>query len=127
MDFSSRLMLKATILLVLISLRCIFLGVESATLSLSTDKESLISFKSKISPEPPNPLSSWDLNTYPCNWTGVVCNKSGLRVIGLNLSGFGLKDQSALILAISPSSIPSNSKITDSMECFPLKLVNFFV
>ncbi|XP_042960358.1 probable LRR receptor-like serine/threonine-protein kinase At3g47570 isoform X2 [Carya illinoinensis] len=91
MGFSSRLMLQATILFVLICFKCIFLGVESATLSLSTDKEALISFKSKISLELPNALSSWDQNTSPCNWTGVVCNKSGLRVISLDLSGYGLK------------------------------------
>ncbi|KAG6674543.1 hypothetical protein I3842_15G047700, partial [Carya illinoinensis] len=84
-------MLQANILFVLIYFKCIFLGVESATLGLSTDKEALISFKSKISMEPPNALSSWDQNTSPCNWTAVVCNKSGLRVISLDLSGYGLK------------------------------------
>ncbi|KAF5468154.1 hypothetical protein F2P56_012330 [Juglans regia] len=91
MGFSSRLMLQATILFVLICFKCIFLGVESATLSLSTDKEALISFKSKINLVPRNALSSWDPNTSPCNWTGVVCNKSSLRVISLDLSGYGLK------------------------------------
>ncbi|KAB1220289.1 hypothetical protein CJ030_MR3G019035 [Morella rubra] len=84
MAVPSHLMLKATILFVLI------FGVESDIRSIVSDKEALISFKSRISLEPPNPLSSWDPNTSPCNWTGVVCNKPGQRVIGLDLSGSGL-------------------------------------
>ncbi|KAK7857929.1 lrr receptor-like serine/threonine-protein kinase efr [Quercus suber] len=89
----SHLILQSTLLIVLILCKCIFLDVESqsATLSIVTDKEALISFKSRII-EPFNPLSSWDQkNSSPCNWTGVVCNKSGQRVVGLDLSGFGLK------------------------------------
>ncbi|XP_050265889.1 probable LRR receptor-like serine/threonine-protein kinase At3g47570 [Quercus robur] len=89
----SHLILQSTLLFVLIFCKCIFLEVESqsATLSIVTDKEALISFKSRII-EPFNPLSSWDQkNSPPCNWTGVVCNKSGQRVVGLDLSGFGLK------------------------------------
>uniref|UniRef100_A0A2N9IYH2 non-specific serine/threonine protein kinase n=1 Tax=Fagus sylvatica TaxID=28930 RepID=A0A2N9IYH2_FAGSY len=86
------LMPQSTLLFVLIFCKCIFLAVESATLSIVTDKESLISFKSRISLEPPNPLSSWDQkNSSPCNWTGVVCNNPGQRVVGLDLSGFGLE------------------------------------
>jgi hypothetical protein len=38
---------------------------KSATLSIFRDKEALISFKSGISLEPPDPLSSWDQKTHP--------------------------------------------------------------
>jgi Leucine-rich repeat (LRR) protein/predicted Ser/Thr protein kinase len=86
------LKLQSTLLFVLIFCKCIFLGVEPATLSIVTDKEALLSFKSRISLDPPNPLSSWDQkNSSPCNWTGVVCNNPGQRVVGLDLSGFALK------------------------------------
>ena len=90
----SHLMLQSTLLFVLIFCNCIFLGVESqsGTLSIVTDKEALISFKSGLSLEAPNLLSSWDQNnSSPCNWTGVVCNMPGQRVVGLDLSSFALK------------------------------------
>ncbi|KAG6674545.1 hypothetical protein I3842_15G047800 [Carya illinoinensis] len=98
MSFLSHLMPQATLLFVPATylIICMFLGVESATLSLVTDKEALISFKSVISEDPSNHLSSWDKDTSPCNWTGVVCNKSGQRVVGLDLSG------SRLVGSISP-------------------------
>ncbi|OMO78850.1 hypothetical protein CCACVL1_14080 [Corchorus capsularis] len=63
---------------------------QSAPLSIATDKEALISFKSLMSLQSTNPLSSWDQNLSPCNWTGVLCDSPGNRVIALNLSGFGL-------------------------------------
>ncbi|KAG8390934.1 hypothetical protein BUALT_Bualt01G0135200 [Buddleja alternifolia] len=63
--------------------------IESTPLSLDTDKEALISFKSQIYTEfASNPLSSWDKNMSPCNWTGVSCN--GKRVVAVDLSGFGI-------------------------------------
>ncbi|XP_057973940.1 putative receptor-like protein kinase At3g47110 [Malania oleifera] len=68
------------------------LSLESATLSIATDKEALISFKSLLTVEPPfpNPLSSWDPTSSPCNWTGILCSPFNRRVIALNLSGSGL-------------------------------------
>ncbi|XP_010520745.1 PREDICTED: putative receptor-like protein kinase At3g47110 [Tarenaya hassleriana] len=63
--------------------------IESASLSLVTDREALISFRSKLSVDSPNPFSSWDKNTSPCDWTGVSCGTRNLRVISLNLSGLG--------------------------------------
>ncbi|KZV54548.1 Serine-threonine protein kinase, plant-type [Dorcoceras hygrometricum] len=64
----------------------------SSPLSLITDKEALISFKSSVvlEPERQNPLSTWEQNLSPCNWSGVSCNKLGQRVIGLQLSGLGM-------------------------------------
>ncbi|XP_007226289.2 probable LRR receptor-like serine/threonine-protein kinase At3g47570 [Prunus persica] len=66
---------------------CIFVSVEAAITSIATDKAALISFKSGVSLPP----SYWDQNSSPCtNWTGVVCNKLGNRVVALHLSGLGL-------------------------------------
>uniref|UniRef100_A0A175YM57 non-specific serine/threonine protein kinase n=1 Tax=Daucus carota subsp. sativus TaxID=79200 RepID=A0A175YM57_DAUCS len=61
--------------------------------NIVTDKEALISFKSKLdSAESRTSLSSWNnQNSSPCNWTGVSCNGFGQRVISLNLSGFGIE------------------------------------
>lgn len=62
--------------------------VGSASLSIETDKQALISIKSGFTNlKPSNPLSSWDnSNSFPCNWTRVTCNKDGNRVVGLDLS-----------------------------------------
>ncbi|XP_031283270.1 LRR receptor-like serine/threonine-protein kinase EFR [Pistacia vera] len=80
-------------LVALLHLKCLLLPVESASPSLITDKEALISFKSQLKElEPPTLLSSWsNSNSSPCNWTGVTCNEFRQRVIALNLSGFGLE------------------------------------
>ncbi|EXB66163.1 LRR receptor-like serine/threonine-protein kinase EFR [Morus notabilis] len=64
---------------------------EPATLNITTDKEALISFMSSLSSESsPNPISTWAKTESPCNWTGVLCDKQGQRVVGLDLSGLGL-------------------------------------
>ncbi|XP_039000494.1 putative receptor-like protein kinase At3g47110 [Hibiscus syriacus] len=71
---------------------CLLLSIESEISRLVTDKEALLSFKSQIRTSAPlNPLSQWELNLSPCNWTGVVCNRRSTRVIALNLSGFHLE------------------------------------
>ncbi|XP_012841014.1 PREDICTED: putative receptor-like protein kinase At3g47110 [Erythranthe guttata] len=56
-------------------------------LSITTDKEALLSLKSQFLVEiPNNPLSTWDQqNLSPCNWSGVSCTEQ--RVTGLDLSG----------------------------------------
>ncbi|KAH9619389.1 hypothetical protein KSS87_014662 [Heliosperma pusillum] len=66
--------------------------VQSITVDIASDKEALISFRSQLAlGDPSNPLSSWDqTSSSPCNWTGVECDKLGLRVIGLNLSSLQL-------------------------------------
>ncbi|CAK9145166.1 unnamed protein product [Ilex paraguariensis] len=88
MNFPYLSALKLVILAVILSSQNVFLGAESAT--LSTDREALLSFKSLISMEPPNALSTWDPNSSPCNWTGVVCNKLRQRVVELDLSDMGI-------------------------------------
>ncbi|KAM3303000.1 putative receptor-like protein kinase [Capsicum chacoense] len=68
-----------------------YFTAASISLSLVTDKEALISFKSQINMESPHPLSRWDIDSSPCNWTGVVCDEHLQRVTGLDLSGLGLE------------------------------------
>ncbi|XP_062078148.1 putative receptor-like protein kinase At3g47110 [Humulus lupulus] len=90
---SCNILLHFSFLTILICLNSIFPGVKPATLTISTDKEALISVKSTLSFDhtTPNPLSTWDqTSSSPCNWTGVVCNKLGQSVVGLDLSGLGL-------------------------------------
>ncbi|GAY46677.1 hypothetical protein CUMW_098910 [Citrus unshiu] len=89
------LMHLATLAVLLHIIKWLSLGVDSASLSIVTDREALISFKSQISLESSSssPLSSWNISqsSSPCSWPGVTCNNFGQRVIGLNLSGFGIE------------------------------------
>ncbi|KAG5543546.1 hypothetical protein RHGRI_016323 [Rhododendron griersonianum] len=90
--FLSNTILQIAILVVLIiTSKCLVHGVETPRLSIITDKEALISFKSGIDPETLGPLLTWDQTLSPCNWTGVWCNKVGARVVELDLAGLGLK------------------------------------
>ncbi|XP_058735781.1 putative receptor-like protein kinase At3g47110 [Vicia villosa] len=86
------------ILIVPFDFNNLLIGVSSTTLSITTDKEALISLMSQLSTTndtsssstSSHPLSSWSHNSSPCNWTGVLCDKHSRRVISLDLSGFGL-------------------------------------
>ncbi|CDY26403.1 BnaA02g23670D [Brassica napus] len=71
--------------------------VSSASFSLNTDREALLSFESQMSQNPQSLSFSWDPNTSPCNWTGVTCDTRIRRVASINLSGHGLSG------SISPS------------------------
>ncbi|KAL6317004.1 hypothetical protein AAG906_026713 [Vitis piasezkii] len=85
------LILHYAVFSILLSSLSSFRTVCSASLSVNTDKEALLSFKYHLSSESSETLSSWNVNnSSPCNWTGVLCNDSRDRVIGLDLSGFGL-------------------------------------
>ncbi|KAK8649033.1 hypothetical protein V6N13_129771 [Hibiscus sabdariffa] len=89
---SSSSSLKFALVLFILYFKCLFLSIESQTSSLVTDKEALLSFKSQITTSGPlNPLSQWEPNLSPCNWTGVVCNGRRTRVVALNLSGLHLQ------------------------------------
>eukprot|EP00257_Ricinus_communis_P020571 XP_015579831.1 probable LRR receptor-like serine/threonine-protein kinase At3g47570 [Ricinus communis] len=79
----SQLIQTLLLIIILVSFKC-----KSATLSIETDKEALIAFKSSL--ESPSSLSSWNQNSSPCNWTRVSCNRYGHRVVGLNLSRLDL-------------------------------------
>ncbi|XP_023742546.1 putative receptor-like protein kinase At3g47110 [Lactuca sativa] len=59
----------------------------SATLSIETDKQALISIKSQTITQPPEALATWDpASSSPCNWTRVLCDDRNRRVVGLDLS-----------------------------------------
>ncbi|KAG5244888.1 LRR receptor serine/threonine-protein kinase [Salix suchowensis] len=65
--------------------------MKAAALSLYTDKEALLSFKSQVTIDPSNTLSSWSSTSSPCNWTRVSCSQVHQRVTGLDLSGLRLR------------------------------------
>jgi len=92
MALSSELLVHFGLLLILLHLQLhhLFIGVSAATLSITTDTEALISFKSQLRNDTLNTLSSWNQNSSPCNWTGVQCDRLGQRVTALELSGLGL-------------------------------------
>ncbi|GER37800.1 leucine-rich receptor-like protein kinase family protein [Striga asiatica] len=63
-------------------------------LAATTDKNSLVKFKTSITSDPYRLLAtkwSTDTNSSVCQWIGVSCSaKHNNRVTGLNISGFGL-------------------------------------
>nr|XP_043618237.1 probable LRR receptor-like serine/threonine-protein kinase At3g47570 [Erigeron canadensis] len=65
----------------------------SVTLSIDTDKQALLSIKSQTITQPPDALASWDQNSFPCNWTRVLCGDRGQRVVGLDLSRLQITGQ----------------------------------
>lgn len=92
--FSQQLVHFALLIIILtLNFHNLLVGVSSTTLSITTDREALISLKSQLSndSDTSHPLSSWShQNSSPCNWTGVLCDKHGQRVTGLDLSSLGL-------------------------------------
>ncbi|XVF08140.1 hypothetical protein REPUB_Repub06bG0200200 [Reevesia pubescens] len=56
----------------------------------NTDQETLLAFKSQISHDPLGVLKTWHLSSSFCNWTGVTCNVTKQRVIGIDLENLGL-------------------------------------
>ncbi|XP_038716535.1 probable LRR receptor-like serine/threonine-protein kinase At3g47570 [Tripterygium wilfordii] len=62
---------------------------EVEGLNATTDMESLLWFKLKIS-DPQNALSGWTQNSSHCTWYGVSCFTNNERVQSLNLTGLGL-------------------------------------
>ncbi|KAJ7555944.1 hypothetical protein O6H91_05G061900 [Diphasiastrum complanatum] len=68
-----------------------FAAVKStlAMASLQMDAEVLLDFKTNVSGQA---LQDWDPSTAanPCGWTGVTCNLTLQRVVGLDLSRTGL-------------------------------------
>ena len=62
-----------------------------AILNITTDQSSLLVLKQHITHDPNNILAkNWSSDAPVCNWIGVTCDSSHLRVIALNLSGMGL-------------------------------------
>lgn len=68
-------------------------SVEGAKATLLSDVEALIAFRnSSIESDPKGVLGNWDLGSASnvCSWKGVICSQQGERVVGLDLSGYGL-------------------------------------
>ena len=54
------------------------------------DYQALLTFKTKITKDPGNVLSSWNDSLYFCQWEGVTCSRKHRRVTVLNLLSRGL-------------------------------------
>ncbi|KAI3932169.1 hypothetical protein MKW92_021643 [Papaver armeniacum] len=52
--------------------------------------QALISVKTSISDDPENSLSTWNISTKHCTWTGVSCDSTHHRVISLDISNYNL-------------------------------------
>ena len=92
MSFHSNPIFGLALILALITFcKCMIRsGVESAYLTIDTDREALISFQLRVtSLKLPNPLSTWDHNnSSPCNWTGVVCSKYGRHTVNFDFINY---------------------------------------
>ncbi|KAK6943520.1 Leucine-rich repeat-containing N-terminal, plant-type [Dillenia turbinata] len=56
------------------------------TFGNESDYLALLDFKNKITNDPLGIMSSWNTSLNFCNWTGVICNLTNQRVIGLILN-----------------------------------------
>ncbi|CAN6546266.1 unnamed protein product [Malus baccata var. baccata] len=65
----------------------------TAQTNISTDQAALLAFKAHITNDPRNILTTnWSTtNSNICNWVGITCGVSHLRVTTLNLSYMGLR------------------------------------
>ncbi|CAI8608355.1 unnamed protein product [Vicia faba] len=60
--------------------------------NISTDKSSLLAFKSLITSDPHGMLANnWSTSSSVCNWVGVTCDNKHNRVHSLNLGSMGLR------------------------------------
>ncbi|CAF1774654.1 unnamed protein product [Brassica oleracea] len=72
--------------------RCtlMLLDAYGFTFTDETDRKALLDFKSQVSEDKQDVLSSWN-NSFPlCNWRGVTCGLKHKRVTGLDLGGWQL-------------------------------------
>ncbi|PWA73892.1 leucine-rich repeat protein [Artemisia annua] len=70
--------------------------LTSSTVSVSyggneTDYHALLSFKSMITHDPYNVLTSWNHSFHFCDWSGISCGKRHKRVTALRLKSHGLE------------------------------------
>ncbi|MQL77300.1 hypothetical protein Taro_009718 [Colocasia esculenta] len=83
-------------LLVLAHLRCLPAeapgpGVSVDAKGSAGDRTALLGFMAGVTGDPQNALGDWDSFGLPhCNWTGVLCDRKGGRVVQLDLSGRSL-------------------------------------
>ena len=64
---------------------CMSSCLKSATFANETDQLALLDFKSRISQDPLQLMSSWNESIHFCNWLGVTCSPSSKRVMVLDL------------------------------------------
>ncbi|XP_044507769.1 probable LRR receptor-like serine/threonine-protein kinase At3g47570 isoform X2 [Mangifera indica] len=65
--------------------------VHAVVTDISTDKQSLLALKARISHDPSNLLASnWSTSSSVCHWMGITCGARHLRVTALNISHLGL-------------------------------------
>ncbi|GKG10424.1 kinase-like domain-containing protein, partial [Tanacetum coccineum] len=74
----------------------VIICLTSATVSASyggneTDYLALLSFKSKITQDPYQVLTSWNHSFHFCEWSGISCGKRHKRVTVLQLYSKGLE------------------------------------
>ncbi|CAL9247674.1 unnamed protein product, partial [Arabidopsis halleri] len=58
--------------------------------TIETDRQALLAFKSQVSEDRIDVLSSWNHSFPLCNWKGVTCGRRHKRVTGLDLKGLQL-------------------------------------
>lgn len=70
---------------------CFLFSSHSATqLSADSDREALLSLKSRVSQDPFGTLSQWNDSSHFCNWVGVLCSRRHGRVIAIDLEAQNL-------------------------------------
>ncbi|GJS31154.1 kinase-like domain-containing protein [Tanacetum coccineum] len=65
--------------------------VSASYSSNETDYHALLSFKSKITQDPYQVLTSWNLSYHFCEWSGISCGKRHKRVTALRLDSHGFE------------------------------------
>ncbi|PWA95598.1 protein kinase-like domain-containing protein [Artemisia annua] len=75
-----------------LAVMCLTSAAVSASYgSNETDYHALLSFKSKITHDPYNVLTSWNHSFHFCDWSGISCGKRHKRVTALRLVSQGLE------------------------------------
>ncbi|CAL9247675.1 unnamed protein product [Arabidopsis halleri] len=67
-----------------------FMLLEAYSFTDETDRQALLAFKSQISEDKIDVLSSWNHSFPLCNWKGVTCGRKHKRVTDLDLGGLQL-------------------------------------
>ncbi|KAL5719931.1 hypothetical protein ACHQM5_012653 [Ranunculus cassubicifolius] len=67
-----------------------FTSFTSSPLGNETDRLALLAFKSQITLDPSQVLTSWNESNHFCEWEGVICGHRHQRVTKLNLRSRGL-------------------------------------
>ncbi|KAM7255910.1 hypothetical protein ACFE04_011651 [Oxalis oulophora] len=68
----------------------LFHCTHCALLGIDTDKQALLAFKTQITHDPSQALSSWNESEQVCRWQGVTCSSKHKRVTDIDLHYFNL-------------------------------------